>query len=54
MQGKEYRPPVHLSVVAIEKGAFLSPLTMVANITYNELGNMSSNPGWGCLHFTQH
>ena len=27
-------PPLHLSVVAIEKGAFGSPSTMVANFTY--------------------
>ena len=30
----EYRPPLHLGVVAIEKGAFGSPSTMVANFTY--------------------
>ena len=28
------RPPLHLGVVAIEKGAFGSPSTMVANFTY--------------------
>ena len=28
------RPPLHLGVVAIEKGAFESPLTKVANFTY--------------------
>ena len=27
-------PPLHLGVVAIEKGAFGSPSTMVANFTY--------------------
>ena len=27
-------PPLHLSVVAIEKGAFGSPSTTVANFTY--------------------
>ena len=27
-------PPLHLGVVAIEKGAFWSPLTMVANFTF--------------------
>ena len=32
--GKELHPPLHLSVVAIEKGAFWSPLTTVANFTY--------------------
>ena len=30
----ELRPPLHLGVVAIEKGAFGSPSTMVANFTY--------------------
>ena len=33
IQGKEYRLPLHLSVVAIEKGAFGSPSTTVANFT---------------------
>ena len=28
----EYHPPQHLGVVAIEKGAFRSPLTKVANL----------------------
>ena len=28
---KEYHPPLHLCVVAIEKGAFWSPPTTVAN-----------------------
>ena len=32
--GKELRPPIHHDVVAIEKGAFGSPLTMVANFTF--------------------
>ena len=27
-------PPLHLSVVSIEKGAFRSPLTTVTNFTY--------------------
>ena len=27
-------PPLHLGVVAIEKGAFESPLTKIANFTY--------------------
>ena len=31
----ELRPPLHLDVVAIEKGAFGSSLTKVANFTYN-------------------
>ena len=30
----EHRPPLYLDVVAIEKGAFGSPLTKVANFTY--------------------
>ena len=30
----ELRPPLHLSVVAIEKGAFGSSLTTVANCIY--------------------
>ena len=33
IQGKELRPPLHLGVEAIEKGAFWSPSTTVANIT---------------------
>ena len=33
IQGKEWRPPLHLGVVAIEKGAFSSPSTTVANFT---------------------
>ena len=33
-QGKELRPSLHFSVVAIEKGAFGSPSTMVANNLY--------------------
>ena len=30
-------PPLHLSVVAIEKGAFWSPSIMVANFTLQSL-----------------
>ena len=30
----EYRPPLYLGVVAIEKGAFGSLLTMVTNFTF--------------------
>ena len=30
----EYRPPLHLGVVAIENGAFWSPSTLVAYFTY--------------------
>ena len=32
IQRKEYQPPVHLSVVANEMGAFGSPSTMVVNL----------------------
>ena len=32
-QGKEYRPPLHLGVVAIEKGSFETASTKVANFT---------------------
>ena len=32
--GMEERPLLYLGVVAIEKGAFGSPSTMVANLTY--------------------
>ena len=31
--------PQHLGVVAIEKGAFGPPSTIVANITYNDMDN---------------
>ena len=34
IQEKELRPSLHLSVVAIEKGAFRYPSTMVTNITF--------------------
>ena len=34
----ESRPPIHLSVVAIEKRAFKSPSNKVANFTYFLLG----------------
>ena len=30
----EWRHPLHLDIVAIEKGAFRSPSTKVANFTY--------------------
>ena len=30
----ELHPPLHLSVVAIEKGDFVSPSTKVTNFTY--------------------
>ena len=32
IQGKEYRPSLHLGVETIEKGAFGSPSTSVANL----------------------
>ena len=34
IQGWEYRPPLPLGVVAIEKGAFWSPLTKGDNFTF--------------------
>ena len=34
IQGKELRPPLHLGVVAIEKGAFESLSTTIANFTF--------------------
>ena len=34
---KEYSPPQHLSVVAIEKGAFESPSTTVTDFTFTYL-----------------
>ena len=34
IQGKEWCPPLHLSVVAIKKGAFRLPSTMVSQLTY--------------------
>ena len=33
--------PLHFGVVAIEKGAFWLPSTMIANFTYFTLGNFS-------------
>ena len=33
IQGKEYHPPLHLGVVAIEKGAFGLPSTTVSQLT---------------------
>ena len=45
--------PLHLGEVDIEKGAFGSPSTTVANFTYlliSTLLDLSSNPGQGCLH----
>ena len=33
-QGKEWRFPLHLGIVAMEKGAFVSPLTTVGQLIY--------------------
>ena len=33
-EGRSSAPPLHLGVVAIEKGAFWSPLTTVTNFTF--------------------
>ena len=35
--GKEYCPPQHLGVVAIEKGAFRLPSTMVTNLLLHDI-----------------
>ena len=47
IQGKEVHSPLHLSVVAIEKGDFGSSLTTVANFifTINEIQNLSTLRG---------
>ena len=37
IQGKEYRPPLHLSVVAIQKGAFGLPST---NVSQDHIGSI--------------
>ena len=34
IQGKELHPPLYFGVVANEKGAFESPLTMDVNLTF--------------------
>ena len=34
IQGKEKHPPLHLTIVAMEKGAFGSPSTKVTNLTF--------------------
>ena len=36
IQGKELRPLQHLGVVAIEKGAFVSPSTQAGQLTTTE------------------
>ena len=36
IQGKEFYPHLHLSVIAFEKGAFRSPSTMFSQLTYTE------------------
>ena len=43
--GKQKRPPLHLGVVAIQKGAFGSPSTMVANFTYSLMYTAIIFPG---------
>ena len=35
--GMELHPPLHLSIIAIEKGAFVSRLAKAANFTYNHI-----------------
>ena len=40
----ELRPPLHLDVVAVEKGAFESSSTKVTNFTYQEFYSMD----WLC------
>ena len=50
IQRKELRPPLHLGVVAIEKGVFWSPSPTVANFTFtsNKLGILyMRKPGHG-------
>ena len=37
--GKGVAPSLHLGVVAIEKGAFRSPLTMIVNFTFIYVGS---------------
>ena len=39
----ELRPPLHLGVVAIEKGAFGSPATKVANFTLQHFEKEEEN-----------
>ena len=34
IHGKEYRPPLHLGAVAIEKGAFGSPSNKLGQLTW--------------------
>ena len=43
-------PPLHLGVVAIEKGAFGLPSTMVANFTFTYIGCLYINGFLGCLN----
>ena len=49
--GKEYRPSQHLGVVAIEKGTFGSPSTMVAN-NFNPVSAAVSKTLIESLYFT--
>ena len=44
MQGIELRPPLHLDFVAIEKGAFGSTSTTIANFTYLYSGGNDDSP----------
>ena len=48
----ELRPPLHLGVVAVEKGAFGLPLTTVANFLQQAIGLMNrvfaNGPGDRC------
>ena len=46
----ELRPPLHLGVVAIEKGAFGLPSTKVINFTYYYIV-VAWNDVWNLLDF---
>ena len=53
--GKGVAPPLHLNVVAIENGAFWSPLTMVANFTYKYCYVRDTNlTSFICTHLDVH
>ena len=45
----EYYPPLHLSVVAIKKGAFGLPSSKVANFTYYVQIKLLAWNTWSCL-----
>ena len=51
IQGNEYCCPLHLSVVAIEKGAFGSPSTTVANVLH--ISKRSWCYGYRCKKWTR-